>query len=144
MLSNRRAGWYLYGDDNADINGETLLNLAKSIHLKEGMTWKPLFERVLFRTERVLTHARHEDGRDLMVEVSPLRMVGDSSDGLVVNLSDISLLKASERKRNEVLNFLSHDLRSPLSSMLAMIELTKSRKSLEEIRPMLDDMGKKH
>jgi signal transduction histidine kinase len=142
MLSNRRAGWYLFGDDNAEINGETLTNILGHVRLKDGGSWKPLLQRVLFRQERLLTQAQHEAGRDLMVEISPLRIIGEVLDGFVINLSDISMLKASERKRNEVLNFISHDLRSPLSSMLAMIELAKNRTSVDEIRSMLDDMDK--
>ena len=77
-----------------------------------------------------------------MIEISPLRIKGSDLAGLVLNFSDISLLKASEQKRNEILNFLSHDLRSPLSSMLAMIELTRSKKSTDEMIMMLDDMEK--
>jgi len=140
MLSNRRAGWYLFGDDNADMNGKTLTRILQHVMLKEGGDWPQLLERVLFRRERVLTEAQHEQGRDLMVEISPLRIIGDVFNGFVVNFSDISMLKASERKRSEVLNFLSHDLRSPLSSMIAMIELAKHKTSVEQMRSMLEDM----
>jgi signal transduction histidine kinase len=142
MLSNRRAGWYLYGDDNADSDGESLSNILLQVRLKDGDSWKPLLQRVMFKQHRVLTNAQHEDGRDLMVEISPLRIIGDVFDGFVVNFSDISMLKASERKRNEVLNFLSHDLRSPLSSMIAMIELAKNKNSIDEMRIMLQNMEK--
>ncbi|MDX1736485.1 MAG: PAS domain-containing sensor histidine kinase, partial [Halioglobus sp.] len=41
---------------------------------------------------------------------------------LVFVLTDISELKESEKKRAEALNFLSHDLRAPLTSVLALIE----------------------
>jgi len=142
MLSNRRAGWYLYGDDNADINAESLIHILQHIRLKDGGSWPPLLQRVMFRQERVLADAQHEEGRDLMVEISPLRIIGDVFDGFVVNFSDISMLKASERKRTEVLNFLSHDLRAPLSSMLAMIELAKNKSSVDEVHSMLADMEK--
>lgn len=142
MLSNRRAGWYLYADDNANINGQSLTNILQHVRQKDGENWKALLQRVMFRQERVLTHAQHEAGRELMVEISPLRIIGDVFDGFVVNFSDISMLKASENKRNEVLNFLSHDLRSPLSSMIAMIELAKNKDNLNEIRPMLANMEK--
>jgi len=142
MLSNRRAGWYLYGDDNADINAESLIHILEHVRLKDGESWRPLLQQVMFRQERVLADAQHEAGRDLMVEISPLRITGDVFDGFVVNLSDISMLKASERKRNEVLNFLSHDLRSPLSSMIAMIELAKDKQSIDEMRSMLTGMEK--
>ncbi len=142
LLSNRRAGWYLYGDDDADINGKSLTTILEHVMLRDGGNWRPLLQRVLFRQERVLTEAHHEEGRDLMVEISPLRIIRDTFDGFVVNFSDISMLKASERKRNEVLNFLSHDLRSPLSSMIAMIELAKNKTSVNEMRTMLQDMEK--
>ncbi len=142
MLSNRRAGWYLYGDDNADINGGSLIHILAHVRLKDGGSWRPLLQRVMFRQERVLADAQHEAGRDLMVEISPLRIIGDVFDGFVVNFSDISMLKASERKRTEVLNFLSHDLRSPLSSMIAMIELAKNKSSVDEMRSMLAGMEK--
>lgn len=142
MLSNRRAGWYLYGDDNADINGESLSHILEHVRLKDDASWRPLLQRVMFRQERVLADAQHETGRDLMVEISPLRIIGDVFDGFVVNFSDISKLKASERKRTEVLNFLSHDLRSPLSSMIAMIELAKNKSSIDEMHSMLAGMEK--
>ena len=140
MLSNHRAGWYLYDDDNAAINGESLTHVVEHIQLKEGASWKSLLQQVLFRQERVLANARHTSGRELMIEISPLRIIGDVFDGFVVNFTDVSLLKASEQKRNEVLNFLSHDLRSPLSSMIALIELAKNKTSVDEMHSMLGSM----
>jgi hypothetical protein len=142
MLSNRRAGWFLYGDDNADLNGKSVINILRHITLKDGSSWHPLLQRVMFRQLRVLAEAQHEAGRDLMVEISPLQIISDVFDGFVVNFSDISMLKASERKRTEVLNFLSHDLRSPLSSMIAMIELAKNKSDIDEMRAMLASMEK--
>ncbi len=53
---------------------------------------------------------------------------------MIFNLSDISHLKSVERARNETLSFVSHDLRSPLVSILALLELAKNRESSEEIR----------
>ncbi|MHC4856321.1 MAG: CHASE2 domain-containing protein [Planctomycetota bacterium] len=142
MLSNHRAGWYLYDDDNANINGESLIHAVEHIHLKQGASWTSLLQQVMFRHERVLAHAQHETGRELMIEISPLKIIGDVFDGFVVNFTDISLLKASEEKRNEALNFLSHDLRSPLSSMIAQIELAKNKTSVDEMHSMLESMDK--
>jgi len=142
MLSNHRAGWYLYDDDDAKINGESLTHVVGHIRLKQGVSWTSLLQQVMFKQERVLAHARHETGRELMIEISPLKIIGDVFDGFVVNFTDISLLKASERKRDEVLNFLSHDLRSPLASMIALIELTKNKTNVDEMHPMLESMEK--
>ena len=140
MLSNHRAGWYLYDDDDADFNGMSLTHAVEHIRLKDGASWASLLQQVLFRQERVLAHAQHKTGRELMIEISPLKIIGDVFDGFVVNFTDISLLKASETKRNEALNFLSHDLRSPLSSIIALIELARNKTSIDEMRSMLDGM----
>ena len=134
MLSNRRAGWYLLGDDSAELNGKSLGHLLQSVQLNAGENWNELLQRLILDQDRVHAQARHEEGRDLMIEMSPLKVI---DDGLVINLTDISLLKASERKRNEVLNFLSHDLRSPLASMIAMIELARNKEDIEEVRSLL-------
>ena len=140
MLSNHRAGWYLYDDDDADFNGMSLTHAVEHIQLKDSDSWKSLLQQVLFNQERVLAHAQHKTGRELMIEISPLKIIGDVFDGFVVNFTDISLLKASETKRNEALNFLSHDLRSPLSSIIALIELAKNKTSIDEMHSMLDGM----
>ncbi len=43
-------------------------------------------------------------------------------DTLIFTFTDISQLKAAENARTEALSFLSHDLRSPLVSVLAILE----------------------
>ncbi len=58
----------------------------------------------------------------------------------MINISDISLLKASEKKRNEMLNFLSHDLRSPLASTIAMLELAKNKDNIKDIQATMSEI----
>ncbi len=142
ILSNRRAGWYLQGDDNAAINGKPIWAILKEVQLSNQGDWHALLQQVMLERERAISEAQHESGRDLLVELSPLQIPAENLSGCILNFSDISILKASERKRNEVLNFLSHDLRSPLSSMIAMIELARNKGQLEEMRAMLDEMQK--
>lgn len=50
---------------------------------------------------------------------------------LVFVLTDITDLKESEKKRAEALNFLSHDLRAPLTSVLALIESAREDSSVK-------------
>lgn len=40
---------------------------------------------------------------------------------VVVNITDISSIKQAHRSRNEMIDFLSHDLRSPMASLQAMV-----------------------
>ncbi len=63
------------------------------------------------------------DGRDFLLHTA--RSVGESEKavGWVVTLIVVSALRAAERKRDEALAFLSHDMRSPQSSIVALLEL---------------------
>ena len=54
------------------------------------------------------------------------RMIRLDRPLLLISLTDVTDLKASEKNRAEALNFLSHDLRAPLTSVLALIEGAKN------------------
>ncbi len=142
MLHNRRAAWYLAADDDAPVSQQPLLHWLEQLTLKDGDQWPQLLQQALFQQQRQLARSQHRSGRDLMIEISPLKLLNETLDGFIINLSDISLLKRSERQRNRILDFLSHDLRSPLSSMLAMIELARDKNQLSEVQAMLDVMEK--
>jgi signal transduction histidine kinase len=65
---------------------------------------------------------------------------------MIINLADIRDLKEAERKRVEALSFLSHDLRSPMVSLLSLVQLQRragSRLTEEEILDRVEsDVGK--
>jgi signal transduction histidine kinase len=61
-------------------------------------------------------------GRPLLVCRAPLKTFGGDVAGEIVNLIDVSALKFAQRKREELLGYVSHDLRSPLASILALLE----------------------
>jgi CHASE2 domain-containing sensor protein/signal transduction histidine kinase len=62
-------------------------------------------------------------GAELLVRCSACEDGTGTAIGAIVSLVDISQLRAAERRRDEVLAFLSHDMRSPQSSILALLEL---------------------
>lgn len=55
---------------------------------------------------------------------------------MVINISDIQMLKDNERRRAELVGFLSHDLRSPIVSLLALSELSQGQQDLDELRAL--------
>jgi signal transduction histidine kinase len=57
----------------------------------------------------------------------------DESVAGIVTFTDITSLKLAQQHREELLRFVSHDMRSPLASILAVIELRK------EARPSATD-----
>jgi len=73
-----------------------------------------------------VVEARTRSDRALLVSVAHWRAGGDATAGHIVNLTDVTALKQAENAREEALAFLSHDLRSPQSAILAAIELRRS------------------
>jgi len=61
-------------------------------------------------------------GRQLLVSRAPLKTDAEEIAGAIVSLADVSALKAAQRKRDDLLGYVSHDLRSPLASILALLE----------------------
>lgn len=139
LLSNSRASWYLQGDDSANLKRYTVLQCLQQTVMSGGGHWQSVVRKTLLYQEHFITQARHRNGRDLLIQIAPLHTSPSGADGIIVNLSDIHLLKASERKRDEMLNFLSHDIRSPLASMMALIELARN-KPPEQIGELLHRM----
>ncbi|MBC7413982.1 MAG: CHASE2 domain-containing protein [Herminiimonas sp.] len=62
-------------------------------------------------------------GRDLLVKSAPCYSAAHLLTGWIVSLTDISTIRAAERSRDETLRFLSHDMRAPQASILALLEL---------------------
>ncbi len=63
-------------------------------------------------------------GRDLLLKLVPFRM-GGSAQGIVVDIDNVTSIRVNENRRREFLRFLSHDLRSPLASIISAAQLSK-------------------
>jgi len=63
--------------------------------------------------------------RDCVVQFAPLYSHLGEATGLIVTIADITPLRESERRRDEALRFLSHDMRSPQASIITLLEMVK-------------------
>ncbi len=74
-------------------------------------------------------HSAHEcmdrDRKDWLIKVSPTYDRSGEHSGWVVSLIDISSFKAGQRQRDDELHFLGHDLRSPQSAALAVLDVVR-------------------
>lgn len=62
------------------------------------------------------------DGRTLHVTIAALHDRRSRMHGVVLTLDDITQVKQAQDRREAAMQYLSHDLRSPLSSIVTMIE----------------------
>lgn len=60
--------------------------------------------------------------RHWLVQAKPYFSEGSIPEGWIISLSDLSSLRQAERAREELLQFVSHDIRSPQSSIIALID----------------------
>ncbi|MDT6962020.1 ATP-binding protein [Cupriavidus sp. SZY C1] len=64
-----------------------------------------------------------EDDRRYLLHGAPLHGETGRPAGVIVTLVDITAVRRAERQREQTLHFLSHDMRSPQASILALIDL---------------------
>ncbi|RKZ67713.1 MAG: hypothetical protein DRQ48_09430, partial [Gammaproteobacteria bacterium] len=134
LLLNNRAATYLQADNKEELAGKDISQLLNRLTLEGNAKINDLLSESFLKDCPVSTHASNEAGQDLLLQVTPLSRSNGNTEEVIFNLSDISHLKSVERARNETLSFVSHDLRSPLVSILALLELAKNREPSEEIQ----------
>ncbi len=64
-----------------------------------------------------------EDDRRFLLHGAPLQAEAGCAPGAIVSLIDITTVRRAERQRAQMLHFLSHDMRSPQASILALIDM---------------------
>lgn len=61
--------------------------------------------------------------RDLLIKSAPCYSARRELIGWILSIADISEMRQAERRRDENLRFISHDMRAPQASILALLEL---------------------
>jgi len=81
--------------------------------------------QALISGEQSNDEIQHND-KDLLIHCVPFLVDIDSDAGLMITLSDITKIRQQQREKNQLIDFLSHDVRSPLVSQLAMLHGLKT------------------
>ena len=124
VMSNPRASFYL-GQEERELSGEDASELLGVLEIHAACTWREVFQRVLLDGDAIRFEALRGTDTELFVQVKPLDEAEAGMHGMVVNISYIGVLKRSERIRAKMLNFLSHDIRSPITSLLSLTQTQK-------------------
>ena len=116
VLANRRSQQYLASTAADSLVGlplaKVLARLSPPVAPEGSLHWEAI----------------GPSDRELWICRAPLTRGGGRTAGAIVSLVDVSALKTAQRKREELLSYVSHDLRSPLASILALLE-TQTHKS---------------
>lgn len=100
----------------------SLLQLGRELTLPDDSGgWQRLLDEAV-ASGRAQTECRSRRGHELYLDILRIRAGHQPGEVLIMTLKDISEVKQAMRARSEMLDFLSHDLRSPMISLLALSE----------------------
>ncbi|MDN7182357.1 CHASE2 domain-containing protein [Caballeronia sp. SEWSISQ10-4 2] len=109
----------------SDFHFVRLVDEDSSGALPSGMSWPAMLDPRVERHAEVMMHGievRDRHGRDHMLRYAPCTTSAGGSLGWIASWVDITALHASERQRDDMLHLLSHDMRSPQASILALLD----------------------
>lgn len=92
----------------------------------EGGTWCEVLLKPAQNSHTTERETRDINRREFLIKCAPSSMEDGSILGWIISLIDVTSLRAVERRREESLNFISHDMRVPQSSILALIQLQRN------------------
>lgn len=137
-LANHQAIKQISEHTDAPLLHQPIQPVLERLLLTTGESWDAIISDLLSNKHYDNLQLRTHKNKDLVVNISPLYKATGTVVGFIINLSDITEIKDAQRRRNEMLSFLSHDLRSPLVSILAMIEKNKTNDSESSLNTRIE------
>jgi CHASE2 domain-containing sensor protein len=83
------------------------------------------------------------DGRTFLIRKVPLTGGAGREAGSIFRFADISRLRDADREREEMLEFLSHDMRAPQAAIITLLESQKDRGADGTLWTQIDDNARK-
>ncbi|MDO9434869.1 CHASE2 domain-containing protein [Hydrogenophaga sp.] len=135
LMANQAAYQYFARQKVRRLRGLPLHELLASVRRTD--TLQPVFEtgQLQQQTQPWGSEASDAAGRDLLVRFVPCFNTDGLTTSWIASLVDITPIRAAERQRDVALRFISHDMRSPQSSILALLALQR----LQPEQPMAAD-----
>jgi signal transduction histidine kinase/CHASE2 domain-containing sensor protein len=112
---------------------EDLDQLMAGIVTPLGKTWLELSREVVFDHVPFVFETTNASNVPVVVEAAPLAHEDEVVESWVVTVTDMTDVRVAERDREEALAFLSHDLRSPMTSVLALLRSGRGAEVLDDI-----------
>lgn len=130
-----------FGEPMPSLTGLPLAKLLSAHDQQPNTPWAEIISDTLLLRQAGTSDLRIRN-RDCLIHLAPFRLPDSDQHGIIANISDISELREQQRQHREAIDFISHDVRSPLVSQLALIEQLK-RRGTNQIQPLeLEQLGK--
>ena len=142
LFVNRAALTYL---SLSDKQGLSLMDILIRLNIQTADAgWQPVIMNLIAdRTSREL-EVISASGHILLANLSYLDVSAHRSNLIVMNLYDITRIREAQRLRNETIDFLSHDMRSPMVSLLALVNQKRAEHSDDEFLSQIEHYANKN
>jgi len=122
LIANRPAANLLGAPGWEALRGQALQSMFLRLAPDRTTLWEEA-RRALRSEARAEIEFKDAQGRSLRLHSAPTVNGDGQAVGLIVTLVDLSAIHEAQRRRDETLAFLSHDIRAPQASILAAAEL---------------------
>ena len=122
LIANRVAESLCGVEAHEALRGQALADLFRRLAPDHATLWDGA-RRALGENDHTAIEFKDAKGRSLQLHGAPSLDDQGQRVGLIVTLVDLTAIREAQRRRDEALAFLSHDIRSPQASILAVTEL---------------------
>jgi CHASE2 domain-containing sensor protein/signal transduction histidine kinase len=141
-------------DIEQPLEGRDVFELMRSFKHDSDKSWRELWADASENSRTISIEARvanqtvgkAADDLEYLVQIAPSMSHTGVHTGTILTLTDISPLRESERRRDEALRFLSHDMRSPQASIITLLEMQRDdpeSMSFEKLMERIDRYAKR-
>ncbi len=126
VLANIRMAKLAAAASVVALAGRPIGDLVTQVQLMGDLTWAGVLSSLTDGDALTIEAVQinpHGAECELLLQTAPCHAASGERIGGILTLIDISVLKDTERKRDEALRFLSHDMRAPQASILTLLEM---------------------
>lgn len=140
LLANTAAHLYMQSLGEKLQQGDDLVHLLSGLHNATSHDYRstslpassaPLLTRTALQQASLprQSEGRDTQGRYLMLLSQAFE--AQPTSGWLITLIDISDLRSAQAQRDQAMQFISHDIRSPIGSIITLLEMQQTSKRIE-------------
>lgn len=124
LLTNVAARRHVGGDPLVPLQGQSVVDLLHD--LVQTGTGQPLItqDKLLNQCMPEQSEGSDAQGRSLLVQCRPFTDLAKA--GWLMTLVDLTEMRRAQLQRDQAMNFISHDIRTPNASILTLLEMQRA------------------
>ncbi len=126
----------------ASLEGSDIFSALALLRHGDTRTWQEIWAEAYGDMKPISLEAKGANDDEFLLQLAPSFSARGERTGSIVTLVDVSPLRESERRRDEALRFLSHDMRSPQASILTLLEMQKEDPESMPVTRLVERIGK--